>query len=218
MVYNVVHHFPELQPVEPRHCGAHANEHWAFFGGLDKSKVVQTVQISLRDGMVALIDEDELELAGVELGDPVAGGNGLYGGNGDIGGPGSLGARHLDLDTHVRVVLLAVSRGLLDELLAVDEDEGLGRVWGGGMSDTLDQLGENDSLATARGQRDTHSAVAQLDVMQNGLDAVLLVVTQLEGGRGGGGGQRTEGAQRRRTRLPEGPGERGKGATDCTHV
>lgn len=165
MVYNVVQHFPELQPVEPRHCGAHADEHWACVGGLDKSKVVQTVQIFLRDGMVALIDEDELELAGVELCDPVAGGDGLYGRDGDIGSSGGLGARHLDLDAHVGVVLPAVSRGLLDELLAVDEDEGLGREWGDGVSDTLDQLGEDDGLATARGQRDAHSAVAQVNVL-----------------------------------------------------
>lgn len=97
----------------------------------------------------------------------------------------------------MRVVLVTVPGGLLDELLAVDEDEGLGGIRRSGVDDPFDQLGEDDGLATPSGQRDAHTPVTEVNVLQNGLDAFLLVVSQLEGSRRGGSGQSgqsTEGA------------------------
>lgn len=167
--------------------------------------------------MVALIDQDELELAGVELADPVAGGDGLYGRNGDVGRSRGLRTRHFDLDTHVRVVLLTVPSGLLDKLLAVDENEGLRGVWGSGVSNPFDQLSENDGFATPGRQRDAHSPVAEVDMLEDGLYAFFLIVSQLEWTGSGSGSQRTEVAEGR-TWLSEGPGKCGKGATSGTHL
>lgn len=91
-------------------------------------------------------------------------------------------------------MLLAVSGGLLDELLAVDEDESLGGVGGSGVGEALDQLGEDDGLATSSSQRNAHPTVAEVNVLENGLNALFLVISKLErtGGGSGGGGQRTE--------------------------
>lgn len=194
MVDDVVQHFPEFQPVKPRHSCADADQHRAVVGSLRKAKVVQTLQVPFRHSMVALIDQDEFELAGVELADPVARRDGLYGGNGNVGGPRGLRARHFDLDSQVWVVLATVPVGLLNKLLAVDEDQGLGCVGRGRMCDPFDQLGEDDGFATPSGQRDAHAPVSKFNVVQNGLDTFFLIVSQLKRTRSGGSGQRTEGA------------------------
>ena len=82
---------------------------------------------------------------------------------------------------------------LLYQLTAVGEDEGLGGIAYG--SYAVDQVGEDDSLARASGQRHTKALMACLQVGEDRLNTFFLVLAQLYLGRSNDG--RWQGRRRR---------------------
>lgn len=70
---------------------------------------------------------------------------------------------------------------LLYQLAAVGEYEGLGGVASSGYA--IDQVGEDDSLARASGQRHAEALMACFQVGEDRLDAFFLILAQVDLGR-----------------------------------
>jgi hypothetical protein len=185
MIDDVVNDGPERLPVEAREGGRHAHQRRsrgrAPVGGVAQAKVLEDIEIRLADYVVRLVDEHQLVARGIKLAQPVARRDALHRGNGDVCGARGLVVTHLDVDMLVGVGQGAVAGGLLDELAAVGKDERLRGIAGCG--DAVDEVGEDDRLARARGERHAQAPVASREIGEHCLDAFLLVLAQLNPGR-----------------------------------
>lgn len=144
VVDNLVDGGAELEPIEARKRGRHADEHGGRGLLALQAKVLERAQVAGGDDVVRLVDEDELELRRVKLGEPVARGDAHDAGNGNVGGARGVQRAHLNVERLVRVGEAAVPRRLLDELPPVREDERALAARVGARVDLVYELGEDD--------------------------------------------------------------------------
>jgi hypothetical protein len=129
---------------------------------MPQAEVLQNIEIGLADDMMRFVYQHELESRRVKLGQSVARCDALYGGNRDVGGARGLDSAHLEVHMLVGVCEAAMAGGLFDEFAAVGEDERLRGMASGRYA--VDEVGEYDCLARARGQRHPQALMADVQV------------------------------------------------------
>ena len=109
--------------------------------------------VTLGDGVVRLVDDDEIEVLRVERGEALVPGaaDGRYGGDHHLTIRRGAFPRLLDLDGQVRIRVVEFLQGLLQQLLAVGEHEQPLL-----HAEVVRELGKDDGLAGTGGQGDEH--------------------------------------------------------------
>src|SRR5690242_17181959 len=157
MVNNVVDDRAQLPAIKARESGrdAYQGGHMAAapVARMAQTEMVEHLKIGWADNVVCLVYQDKLEARRVELVQPVGGGDALNRGNGDVRSARGGVVAHFDLDVFFWIGEGAVTCGLLDQLTAVGEDEGLRCMANWGYA--VDEVGEDDRLAGAGGEGHT---------------------------------------------------------------
>ena len=119
---------------------------------------MQNIQICLADYVMCLIHKDKLVPRWVELLQPMTRRDALYRRNCDVGRTRSLMVAHFNVDALIWVGESAMTGCLFDELAAMGEYECLRCIAYGG--NAVDEMGKDDRLTGAGGQRHTQALVA----------------------------------------------------------